>query len=114
MTIQEIIIDRITEKYSRLGFMNKLRKMKLQCSSGDMDLIDNLLLYYSVLFDRTIDHHSDIIRFAPLRKRIRSLFVSKLNDNDENCDTKFLAFFIDLIDFGDDFVKGVKLLKKVS
>ena len=114
MTIQEIIIERITEKYSRLGFMDKLRNMKLQCSSGDIDLIDNLLLYYSVLFDRTIDHHADITRFTPLRKRIRSLFVSKLNNQTENCDTKFLAFFIDLIDFGDDYVKGVKPLKKVG
>jgi len=114
MTIQEIIIEKITEKYSRLGFMNKLRKMKLQCSPDGIDLIDNLLLYYSVLFDRTIDHHADIIRFAPLRNKIRSLFASKLNNHDENCDIKFLAFFIDLIDFGDDFVKDVKLLKKVS
>ena len=114
MTIQEIIIERINEKYSRLSFMNKLRKMKLQCSSDNIHLIDNLILYYGVLFDRTIDYHADIVRFAPMRKRIRALFVSKLNNQDENCDNKFLAFFIDMIDFGDDFVKDVKLLKKVS
>ena len=55
MTIQEIIIERINEKYTRLSFMNKLRKMKLQCSSDNIHLIDNLILYYGVLFDRTID-----------------------------------------------------------
>ena len=114
MTIQEIIIERITKKYNRLGFMNKLRKMKLQCSSGDLDLIDNLILYYGVLFDSVIDHHADIIRFAPLRKRIRSLFISKLNNRTENCDDEFLAFFVDLIDFGDELVKNVIPLKKVG
>ncbi len=109
MPLQDIIISKIDDFCGKTTFISTLKDMKYSCNKREKEVLDYNIMYYTLLYNITIDHEMDVEKHQPLRKELLVILNRKAKESKINQEL-FLQFFIDLINFGDDYIDGLKRL----
>ena len=109
MPLQNIIISKIDDFCGKTTFISTLKDMKYSCNKREQEVIDYTILYYTLLYNITIDHEMDIEKHQLIRKELLEILIKKSIESKKQREL-FLLFFIDLINFGDDYINGLKRL----
>lgn len=109
MTLQNIIINEIDHFCGTAKFLENLKIMQYNSSQKCVKMIDNIINYYRIMFSIELDHEKDIINYSALREISKEILIHRLETG--KCqDEEFTMFFIELIEFGDDYVSKVRLM----
>ena len=109
MPLQNIIITKINEFCGKQVFISSLKELKLTSTQYEQDILDNTILYYRLLFNMTLDYERDVINYYILRQKVLSILIEK-HKGFNNRHNDFLVFFIELINYGDNYVNGLRRL----
>jgi hypothetical protein len=109
MPLQDIIISKIDNFCGKTTFISTLKDMKYSCNKREKNVLDYTIMYYTLLFNITIDHEMDIEKHHQFRKELL-VILDKRSKESKKQQELFLLFFIDLIHFGDDYINGLKRL----
>jgi len=71
--------------------------------------LDNTIMYYRLLFNLTVDYERDVINYFVLRQKVLDILIKK-HMQFNNRHNEFLLFFIELINYGDNYVNGLRRL----
>ena len=107
MPLQDIIVSKINDFCGKKIFISTLKEIKYSCNKREQDVLDYTIIYYTLLYNITIDYEEDVVKYHQIRKELLDLLVKKSKDfNNQHKD--FLVFFIDIINFGDEYINGLK------
>lgn len=102
--------DQIIEKINNLGgldeFLKNVENIRYRFPKESRNLIDNIRIYYKMLFRKDMDHEYHVMRFMNLR--LQTLDI--LNELTEECNCNFCKWFIEFIEFGNDYVGKLRRL----
>lgn len=109
MPLQDIIIEKINNYCGKTIFINTLKEIKLCCDTREQQVIDNAMMYYNLMFNIIIDHENDVIRYRSMRQNVLDVLTKKYDD--PRChQNDFILFFIELINYGDTYITGLRRL----
>ena len=107
MLLQNIIISKIDDFCGKIIFISTLKDMKYSCNKREQEILDYTIIYYTLLYNITIDHEMDIEKHQLIRKELLTILTKKTKEiNTQHKD--FLVFFINIINFGDVYINGLK------
>ena len=109
MPLQNIIVAKINEFCGKDAFISTIKSLKITCSQQEQDILDNTIMYYRLLFNMTIDYERDVINYYALRQTVLDILIEK-HMQVNNRHNEFLLFFIELINYGDNYVIGLRRL----
>jgi len=109
MPLQNIIITKINAFCGKEVFISTLKELKLTCGQDEQDILDNTIMYYRLLFNLTVDYERDVINYFVLRQKVLDILIEK-HMQFNNRHNEFLLFFIELINYGDNYVNGLRRL----
>lgn len=109
MKLREIIIKKIDKFGGLNSFINNVEILRFHVPIDKLKIIDNIILYYTLLYEFPRDHEADVIKYYDLRLETISI-LKKLIINDSNLKSFFLHWFIDLIEFGNKYVSKTRKL----
>lgn len=107
MPLQNIIISKIDDFCGKSTFISNLKDMKYSCNKREQEVLDYTIMYYTLLYNITIEYEMDVEKHKHLRKELLVILENKLTKSKRQKEL-FLLFFIDLINFGDDYINGLK------
>ena len=81
--------------------------MKYSCNKREKEVLDYTIMYYTLLYNITLDHEMDVEKHQHIRKELLVILKKKVKESKRQKEL-FLLFFIDLINFGDDYIIGLK------
>ena len=83
--------------------------MKYSCNKREQEVLDYTIMYYTLLYNITVDHEMDVEKHYLIRKELLEILINKTIESKKQREL-FLLFFIDLINFGNDYIDGLKRL----
>jgi len=83
--------------------------MKYSCNKREQEVLDYTIMYYTLLYNITVDHEMDVEKHNLIRKELLEILIKKTIESKKQREL-FLLFFIDLINFGNDYIDGLKRL----
>jgi len=109
MPLQNIIISKIDDFCGKTTFISTLKDMKYSCNKREQEVLDYTIMYYTLLYNITVDHEMDVEKHNLIRKELLEILIKKTIESKKQREL-FLLFFIDLINFGNDYIDGLKRL----
>jgi len=107
MPLQNIIITKIDDFCGKSTFITTLKDMKYSCNKREQEVLDYTIMYYTLLYNITIDYEMDVEKYQHIRKELLVILKNKVTESNREKNS-FLLFFIDLIEFGDEYINGLK------
>lgn len=109
MPLQDIIISKINNYCGKAIFISKLKDMKFSCNKREQEVLDYSIMYYTLLFNVSIDYENDVIKYQSIRKELLDLLIYKSNEIN-NQYFQFISFLIELINYENNYVVGLRRL----
>lgn len=83
--------------------------MKFSCNKREQEVLDYSIMYYTLLFNVSIDYENDVIKYQSIRKELLDLLIYKSNEIN-NQYFQFISFLIELINYENNYVVGLRRL----
>lgn len=108
MTLQNKIIEKINEAYGREPFISGLKKIHKTTPFESKNIVENLFIYYDLLFDVKVDMEADAINCSAGIEILIDIF--SLHQKQCLCETEICNFVLTILSYTRQYVSGVHSL----